>query len=277
MTKPAPSSAIEAVQRAQYDSQGLLVLPGVLSRSAELRAVVDEIEELGRTFRADFALSDSAALAMFTDKARGNFYRALRYLPSLAALGGCEYFRGLCQSLGLRFPALMRSYNIRMDTPGADEHLFHWHQDVTYLLGSLNSVTLWLPLGPADTEHGSVAYIPSSHNALRPFEFTSAEAREKTAQHSPRDIRLCSEPQEEPRIVTAGAGDLVVFSQFLVHRSTPNRSARCRWTVQLRYSDLCEPQFRDAGFPFGDMTTVARTDYLTCTQPIRSSAIHDQF
>ncbi len=266
---------LEPAELSEYKRQGLLVLRDALSGSAELRAVVHEIEELGRTFCPDFAFSDSATSPGLSDKARGDFYRALRYLPSLAALGGCEYLRGLCRSLGLRFPALMRAYNIRMDRPHADEQLFHWHQDVTYLLGSLNSVTLWLPLGPADREHGSVAFVPGSHNVLRPFEFSSLEAREKAAQHSPRDIRLCEEPEDDGEIVIADVGDLVIFSQFLVHRSTPNRSARCRWTVQLRYSDLCEPEFRAAGFPFGDMTTVARTNYLMRSQPLQRCTVHD--
>ena len=34
----------------------------------------------------------------------------------------------------------------------------------------------------------------------------------------------------------ASPGDLVLFDQLTLHRSLPNRSHRCRWSLDLRYS-----------------------------------------
>lgn len=245
-----------------FERDGMVVLRGALSGRPELTALMQEVEAFGRTYAQDFRLADCSGLLAQGAGVRGDFYRALRYLPSLAALGSSAFMLQLARQAGLRFPLLMKSCNVRMDLPHADEQLFQWHQDITYLLGSLNSITLWLPLGPADAVHGSIACVPGTHRALRAYEPATEVALTKSAQLSPRDLRLQREPETTGEILAVDVGDVVLFSQFLLHRSTPNRSQRCRWTVQLRYSDLLEPSFRGAGFPLGDMTTILRTRYL---------------
>lgn len=254
-------------QCEQFTHEGYLVVKGLLNGFEPLQRLREEISGLGRTFSPSFALDDHAWMGDMPEGDRATFYRGLRYLPSLAALGASDRMLGAGSALGLRFPALMRSFNVRMDLPNRDQFLFHWHQDITYLLGSLNSVTAWCPLGPSDRQHGSIEVVPGSHRALAPFRFTSEEARNKTAQLSPSDIRLVAEPETATLIEDVDCGDVVLFSQFLLHRSTPNRSAACRWTAQLRYADLLEPEFRSAGFPFGDMTTIARVSYLDPVAP----------
>jgi ectoine hydroxylase-related dioxygenase (phytanoyl-CoA dioxygenase family) len=166
------------------------------------------------------------------------------------------------RALGLAEPALMHSYNVRMDLPSEDHFLFHWHQDITYLLGSTNSMTLWIPLGPANAEHGSVEVVPGSHrDGVQPFVFTGSGAVDATRRLSPNDVRLKQEPSAG-QLLAVERGDLVVFSQFLLHRSTPNSSSSPRWTAQLRFSDLMDPAFRAAEFPFGDATNIYHTSYL---------------
>lgn len=258
----AASMALTNNQRQQYERDGYVILRGFLDEYEPLEKLVEEVATLGRTFSSSFEMADAAWISKMAESDRALLYRALRYLPSLAVLGASERMLSLCKALGLEFPALMRSFNIRMDLPNHDKFLFHWHQDITYLLGSLNSVTFWCPLGVADELHGSIEVVPRSHKQLAPYRLTSDDARRKNAQLSPSDVRLNNEPDTVGPIANVRKGDLVVFSQFLIHRSTPNRSALCRWTVQLRYSDLLEPEFRSAGYPFGDMTTISRVDYL---------------
>jgi len=245
-----------------FERDGMLVLRGALAGRPELTALRQEVEAFGRTYAPSFSLEDCSELLDQGAAVRGDFYRALRYLPSLSALGSSAFMLQLVRQAGLRFPLLMKSCNVRMDLPHADEQLFQWHQDITYLLGSLNSITLWLPLGPADAVHGSIACVPGTHRSLRAYEPATEAALAKSAQLSPRDLRLQREPETTGEILDVGLGDVVLFSQFLLHRSTPNRSQRCRWTVQLRYSDLLDPAFRGAGYPLGDMTTILRTQYL---------------
>jgi hypothetical protein len=246
----------------RFATDGYLILKGVLGESSLLSDMRSEIEELGRSFDSGFQFDDARSVSALGGTDRSAMYRALRYLPSLAAAGASPLLVNLCRDLGLRMPALMRSYNIRMDMPCQDEFLFHWHQDITYLLGSRNSVTLWLPLGSADRLHGTIEVLPSSHHDLAPFRIARPEAAGKTSQLSPNDIRLSRDPDSPGEVVEAEWGDVVVFSQLLLHRSLPNRSTRPRWTVQLRYSDLADAHFRQSGYPFGDATTILHTDYL---------------
>jgi len=246
----------------RFATEGYLILKGVLGGTSLLSDMRREIEELGRSFDPGFQFDDARSVSALGENSRATMYRALRYLPSLAAVGASPLMVDLCREVGLRMPALMRSYNIRMDMPGQDEFLFHWHQDITYLLGSRNSVTLWLPLGVADRLHGTIEVVPGSHRDVAPFRIARPEAAGKTAQLSPNDVRLARDPDTPGEVLEVERGDVVVFSQLLLHRSLPNRSTRPRWTVQLRYSDLADAHFRQSGYPFGDATTILRTDYL---------------
>lgn len=247
---------------ASFRNEGFSILRGGLRGNELLESIWQEIGRLGRSFNPEFRNDDAESISALAGPDRERFYRALRYLPSLAAFGGSAELLAICRALGIAFPALMRSFNIRMDMPDQDQYLFHWHQDITYLLGSRNSITFWLPLGPADRMHGTIEVVPNSHHAIEPFVANSPEAKSKSAQLSPKDVRLVREPAGAGEMVEVERGDIVVFSQFLLHRSLPNRSQRPRWTIQLRYSDLEEEYFRESGYPFGDMTTIFRTDYL---------------
>ncbi len=187
----------------------------------------------------------------------------MRYLPALAELAASAQVLSLSRELGIVFPLLMHSFNIRMDTPNRDEFLFHWHQDNTYLLGSRNALTFWIPLVQVDRRHGSIEVVPGSHReGLFPVTYTGEKSVEANTALSPADMRLVNEPEEPGTMVEAKPGDLVVFSQYLLHASTPNRSSQTRWSVQVRISDGDEQGFLDAGLPMGDGTNIYFNDYL---------------
>lgn len=247
---------------ASYRKNGYLVVPGFFSKSVFLERIKAEINEVGKIFVSDFDLSGADYLRMSPTE-RGNLYRALRYLPSLANFASSDVLLDASRQLGLSLPAVMHSYNIRMDRPHEAEFLFHWHQDITYLLGSLNSMTYWLPLGKVNARRGTVALIPGSHRqGVAPVRYTQNDEPGPTKTMTPKDLALIDEPTVPGTLIEAEFGDLVVFSQFMVHRSTPNNSDQVRWTVQIRHSDLAEPQFAAAGFPFGDSTNMFHHKYL---------------
>lgn len=249
-------------QAERFARDGYLILSGAIAGLSEFQALRDEVERYGRRFTTDFDLDSDSWLEGLDEGDLGTFYRGLRYLPSLTRLAACDAFLDLAQQLGLGFPAVMHCYNLRMDRPQADRHLFQWHQDSTYLLGSHNAVTFWIPLGRVGPGLGSIEIVPGSHRAgLQPFIATRLDVADKNAALSPADLALEREPGGGIE-VEAEAGDIVVFSQLLLHRSTPNRSRCIRWTVQARFADLDEAGFRAAGFPMGDATTIFRSPYL---------------
>ena len=64
------------------------------------------------------------------------------------------------------------------------------------------------------------------------------------------------------KLINAKPGDLIIFSQFLLHKSTRNFSDKIRWVAQVRHSDLSEKKFKNAGYPFGDRENIFFNNYL---------------
>lgn len=247
-----------------YSKDGYLIIRNLFADSIYLKRIMEDITQLGKIFDHHFEMPAAASHILAMSKTnRTSFYRGLRYLPSLATLASSDVLTGLSWQLGLAMPAVMHSNNIRMDMPNEVQHLFHWHQDILYLLGSLNSVTYWLPLGKVDAHHGGIALIPGSHRqGISPVRYTPGGEPSPTKVMSPKDLALVNEPTTGGDAIEVHLGDLVVFSQLILHKSTPNYSDKVRWTVQIRHSDFADPQFVAAGFPFGDHTNLFHNGYL---------------
>ena len=197
------------------------------------------------------------------EEARALAYANLRYLPAVSSLTTDPRILDLCLNTGITLPALMKFTNVRMDEPNKDDFLFHWHQDIAYLLGSKNSLTFWVPLSKADEYHGSIELIPKSHlEGLFPVRYKGKENIHKVVNPSPKDIELLKEPKDESIIVEANPGDIVVLSQLLLHRSIPNHSDKIRWTLQCRYSDFAHKEFIEDKYPMGDKTNIFVNNYI---------------
>src|SRR5262245_50245308 len=246
-----------------FHARGFLVARGFFAGTRYLDDINGEMTALGRVHAPDFELAAAAShIAKFSPHARKSFYNGLRYLAALNRLGSSELLTRASGDLGLRLPAAMRAYNIRMDMPAETEFLFHWHQDIAYTLGSLNSLTYWIPFGRVDRTVGSVEVIAGSHrHGLCPVRFTHEGDPPANKIMSPKDLRLVREPDQPGTVIEAERGDLVVFSTFILHRSVPNSGDQVRWTAQVRHSDLAEPEFAAAGYMWGDMTNVFHAPY----------------
>lgn len=224
----------------------------------------NELSELGNQFMHDYSLDASAIkISALSPIHRKAFYSGLRYLPSITQLACSRLLLSISNQLNIIQPAVMHSYNLRMDMPNEPEYMFHWHQDITYLLGSKNSITYWIPLTQVDEFRGSIELINKSHTkGLFSYFYTGEGVPPPHKSMSPSDIRLDEEPSDLAKLIEAEPGDIVVLSQLLLHRSTPNFSEQTRWAAQVRHSDLAEFEFQEAGFPFGDSTNIFHNDYL---------------
>ncbi len=240
---------------------GYEIIRGFYDYDRNLAPIFQEIDRLGLSMDPGFAHDRPSTL---DPDQQSRLYGALRYLPSLVRLAANESNLDLASRLGLEAPAVMHCFNVRLDAPAKEAFNFHWHQDLTYLLGSLNSLTYWIPLTRVDADHGTIEIVPGSHRSgLFPMRYTGNGSPTRTQVMSPKDVVLENEPgpDDETIFVEANPGDLVVFSQLLLHRSSPNHSDQTRWTVQLRYADLMEQEFVDEGYPFGDRTNIFHTGY----------------
>jgi ectoine hydroxylase-related dioxygenase (phytanoyl-CoA dioxygenase family) len=107
------------------------------------------------------------------------------------------------------------------------------HQDYPFNQGSLNCVTLWIPFEDIDHKIGPVNIIPGSHLSgnIPTKDGTIKEFDEKKAIEA-----------------KAKLGEVVVFSQFMHHRSGKNISKNIRFSLQFRYNDLAHHEYAQRKF-----------------------------
>lgn len=127
------------------------------------------------------------------------------------------------KSWGLQNPILEAQPILRCDLPNESQLRFLRHQDYPYNLGSVNSLTIWIPLQSVDHELGCLRVAPGSSEKNYPH------------QDGLIDPEINFDWKELPMQV----GEVLSFSQRLVHESGTNNSKnfKIRFTAILRVSD----------------------------------------
>lgn len=104
-----------------------------------------------------------------------------------------------------------------------------WHQDAGVMMeeaeGS-NIVTCWLPLGDSTIEMGCLEALPGVTEDIGYL----THQKEGGTMIIP-DLM----PDSEPMMLECHLGDVILLSRFTPHRSQPNKSDRCRWSLDLRF------------------------------------------
>jgi len=169
--------------------------------------------------------------------------KAIQHLPSLHKLGLNKQLFRVLKELGLQWPTIstrpvvffhhkkLAKSEINYKTPP--------HQDWASIQQSTNGVVVWLPLMDCTKKAvGPLEVVPKSHLegciATKMVESFGVVEKYKDEDFIP---------------LPAKEGDIIIFSQFLVHRSGDNRSNVIRWTANFRYSDLAEADWIKRGYP----------------------------
>jgi ectoine hydroxylase-related dioxygenase (phytanoyl-CoA dioxygenase family) len=103
-----------------------------------------------------------------------------------------------------------------------------WHQDAAVMMKeaeNTNLVTCWIPLSQSSVENGCLEVIPNKQDVsyLR-------HQKEGGTMVVPELM-----PDEVPIYLECDRGDVILIDPFVIHRSSPNQSDRCRWSLDLRY------------------------------------------
>lgn len=255
-------------QKEFFEENGYIILPQFFNADLfhEVRQEINQIGQfiIGKEF--DF---DTYQPEIMTPEKQSQLYDRLHYLPCLSRLSGNLDLLAACRELGVTLPVLMGCCNMRYDRPHDVKHLFDWHQDTLYLLGSVNAVTAWIPFSRVDEQHGTVQLIPRSHQVgIHPYKKISDKAIEEQRQFLQRDLSIDEDVTSAPVTVEADPGDLILFKQMMLHRSLPNMSGKVRWTAQIRISDLAYPGFLEAGCPTGDKKNIFYQSYPGFIHPL---------
>lgn len=108
-----------------------------------------------------------------------------------------------------------------------------WHQDYPYWRGSVNKISAWIALDDANIENGCLRAIPGSH--LEEVQHGTKEGN--FGNRIPPDLMDESQAID----VVMSAGDVLFFSDLLIHGSHSNTSGKDRWSLIPTYRSVATP------------------------------------
>lgn len=240
--------SLHADQIDAFNRDGVLIVRGVLGED-DLQPVIDElqawIDERAQALYAEGEISDlhedepfetrygllfgqsrrmGEGLDIMHSRGRAmfDFLHNSKLLNAVESFTGPEISCNPIQHLRAKPPERFDPHT------GPSFHVAPWHQDAGVMMAEAegsNIVTCWLPLGEATAEMGCMEALPGVH-------------REGYRRHQAAGgTTIAPEvmPEAEPLSLACSKGDVIFLSRFTPHRSTPNRSDRCRWSLDLRY------------------------------------------
>lgn len=231
-----------------FADSGYLLAKGVLT-DADLQPVIDElsawldqraidlqsegkIEELHEDLPFDkrfgylFGQCDEVGRGMDIMQQRGKamfeFLHNPNLLDAVEGLTGPEVTCNPIQHVRAKPPTTFEPHK------GPSFHVVPWHQDAGVMMEESeesNVVTCWMPLGDASAEMGCLQVIPAVHS----------EGYRRHLKEGGTTIDPSLMPDVEPITLECAKGDVIFMTKYTPHRSTPNQSDKCRWSLDLRY------------------------------------------
>lgn len=190
-------------------------------------------------------------LAKLDRRKLGKLYKVSRRFPAARQLACHPWLIELAKSvMGTRLVSCCTFVNVRIDLPEEERFLLPIHQDFPYIQGSLNGVTLWLPLFDTELEQGPPSWIKGSHKwgVLPVREENSPGSGAKSFSIANAD-EIAERHQFESASVKAGQA--LLFSTLLVHRSELNTTDRPRLNLQIRFDDALASESIERNYPEG--------------------------
>ena len=173
-----------------------------------------------------------------------NCGKQVQHLIGLHQLSLNDKLIEFIKQMGLEFPIISTRPVLFFNSKFLATKETFWktppHQDWKSIQGSINSVVLWIPLLDIDVKLGALEVIPKSHKLGLLYDETVDGFGMVTEEYRKDELYV---PLEVSK------GDIVLFSQFLIHRSGNNSTKSIRWSCHFRYNDLEEDTFIERGFP----------------------------
>ena len=221
MKKPANSAL-----SASYDRDGFVVIPDLLSAEecdnlkAEARQVLDEHAKPGASVYVHVAVVS----AMF---------RALAEDPRIVDILKPVMPHGV---MFLSDKIVYKAADKTFPTP--------WHIDAYYWRNTRPKLSVWIPLDDATAENGTLTVVPGSHKRdwrMVKLDLPSGEF----------GMGITDGEWRDGDVVTCNIkrGTAIVFSDRLVHGSTPNTAGKDRYAIISTYHAPADDEAFDLEFP----------------------------
>lgn len=170
--------------------------------------------------------------------------RTMYDMFSYVRLNSDKKVEDLLKIIGLRKPMYSSRGEIRLDMPNDDKYRQPDHQDWIYTCRSFNAVTTWTPMHNVSIDDGTISVIPKSHK----FGLLDYDVLMNPRRFVIKDS-LMKRFEKDRTFVEINKGDMVVFSQMLIHGSGINQTNLARMTFQFRFTDSEEISFIKRGYP----------------------------
>jgi len=154
---------------------------------------------------------------------------------------------------------MFKSQNIRYAIPDDAKHVTPPHQDYFFIRINQSFRTLWIPLMDIDEEVGGLVLAGGSHKrGLLDHVEQEAAYSYIFKGRKQRGIALGTLPQ--PWLTTDyHPGDLLIFSNLMVHWALPNRSDRIRLSIDNRCQPMTAPRTWQAEMPILEARRIRQT------------------
>jgi ectoine hydroxylase-related dioxygenase (phytanoyl-CoA dioxygenase family) len=243
-------SNVAELQRS-LEEEGYVFLRGVLNREEVLAARqevfrrLEEVEEIEPPALEGIATGRSKRLELESD--RGKFWQSVSEGQALRHVTHGPQIREVMNSI---FGEPSRPHDLMYLRPTAVGCSTNFHYDYPFFAGNSERIlTAWIPLGDIPVTEGPLTVVEGSNrfsdllDPIRAINFQDERSNElvqNTAYEKQNEIHPISLVRERnTRMLTAfvKAGDLMVFSGFLLHGSLDNHSpiGRVRLSCDVRY------------------------------------------
>lgn len=177
-------------------------------------------------------------------------YNIGKRLPAIHRLAAHPALIEQLKAAGMTYPVLV-DVNFRIDAVGDEKYLFGWHQDYWFSVCSPAAVVAWIPLSFIDDAVGGVELVGRDQTEGRIL-----RTRPGNEYRSYSDAVLIDEDVSgfPTQHFGMNPGDVLFFRFDVLHRSLPlTDPSRARWTIQARFADLNDQEFRSAEFRPGQV------------------------
>lgn len=177
-------------------------------------------------------------------------YDAMNQSPALHRIASSRRLTSLLEQLMSPTIEIHQRYIVLMSMPRSEWHLAAWHQDWYYNEGPTSTITVYAPLQRTTAHNGSLKLALGEHSR-------------GVLAHGENDHGIQTKWQTvSPEVVDqfdrvasteVDAGDVLLFNSLVPHTARLNQSEHIRFVINLRYRDLADAEFLQAGWRIGEI------------------------
>lgn len=240
----------------QYRAQGFWVAKGIVDHQWLDAILLDaqvifnaQARRLGVREAPSAGIHDLSRLLADVFAADVSAFRAgarlIQWSVALHRVSLRECFLELVTALGVEAPVILARpvlhiMGTTLKIPGS-YHTTPPHQDWRVQQGSLDAISIWVPLADINTDHYPLEVVPGSHRR------GLLESKDHRFGHRLVEGQIAD---DQFKAIKMDKGDAFFFNAFTVHRTGAGSSDQhVRFSASFRFNNILEPTFIERVYP----------------------------